>query len=88
MTDFTQALPGTWFDDTSDETWFFAPDGTFEHEWHIDGDPHIGDYEISANQLTLIYEGDLQITWEIVSITSATLTYRTGSGEYTLKRAG
>jgi hypothetical protein len=88
MNDFTQALPGTWFDDTSDETWYFTAEGVFEHEWHSEGDPHMGAYEFAANQLTLIYEGDLQVTWEIVEISSTTLTYRTSSGEYTLKRTG
>jgi hypothetical protein len=79
-------ITGSWFDDASDETWSFYPDGTFEHEWHIQGDTHTGTYEFSGGVVRLNYDSGFERTWHIESVTGALLIWRTDSDSYTLKK--
>lgn len=81
-----ETITGSWFDDSSDETWSFYPDGTFEHEWHSQGDMHSGTFELAENELHLHYASGFERIWQIDTVTATLLTWRTDADSYTLKK--
>jgi hypothetical protein len=80
------AITGSWFDDSSDETWSFFADGTFEHEWHSQGDTHTGTYELTGAELRLNYDSGFERVWQIDEISGTALIWRTGDDRYTLRK--